>query len=210
MRLTSEDWTDGAAIDPQYAFGRPDPTTMMRFSDNLSPQLAWSELPAGTQSLALLCLDPDVPAVADHVNQAGHELPIDLPRTDFCHWSMANLDPALGELTRGQCSNGVVVGGKRQPPGPAGSVQGVNGYTDFLAGNPEMAGTYCGYDGPCPPWNDLRLHHYRITLYALDVPALDLSPGFTVAALQTAMAGHVLADAHLTGTYSLHPSLHGQ
>jgi Raf kinase inhibitor-like YbhB/YbcL family protein len=210
MRLTSEDWIDGAAIDPKYAFGRRDPATMMRFSENLSPQLSWSELPAGTRSLALLCLDPDVPAVADHVNQAGHELPSDLPRTDFCHWSMANLDPALGQLTRGQCSNGVVVGGKRQPPGPAGSVQGVNDYTAFLADSPEMAGTYWGYDGPCPPWNDLRRHRYQITLYALDVATLDVSFGFTVAALHAAMDGHVLAHASLTGTYSLHPSLHDQ
>jgi phosphatidylethanolamine-binding protein (PEBP) family uncharacterized protein len=31
-----------------------------------------------------------------------------------------------------------------------------------------------------------------------------------VAALHAAMDGHVLAHASLTGTYSLHPSLHDQ
>jgi len=212
MRLSSKDWQDQQPIDPKFAFGKPatEADSPMALSDNLSPHLAWSDLPAGTRSLALLCIDPDVPAVGDHVNQAGHELPEDLPRTDFCHWSLANLDPDLGELARGQCSDGVVVGGKAQPPGPAGCVQGVNDYTGFLAGHPDMAGTYLGYDGPCPPWNDLRLHHYQITLYALDVDQLDLPQGFTVAELKAAMDGHVLAEASLTGTYSLHPQQHGR
>jgi hypothetical protein len=29
---------------------------------NLSPPLSWSGVPAGTQSFALVCADPDVPA----------------------------------------------------------------------------------------------------------------------------------------------------
>ncbi|MBW4522974.1 MAG: YbhB/YbcL family Raf kinase inhibitor-like protein [Scytolyngbya sp. HA4215-MV1] len=29
--------------------------------DNVSPPLAWSGLPAGTQELALICYDPDAP-----------------------------------------------------------------------------------------------------------------------------------------------------
>lgn len=47
------------------------------------------------------------------------------------------------------------------PDVPAGSRQGLNDYTAFMAGS-EMAGDYFGYDGPCPPWNDERLHHYGI------------------------------------------------
>jgi phosphatidylethanolamine-binding protein (PEBP) family uncharacterized protein len=43
------------------------------------------------------------------------------------------------------------------------------------------AGDYYGYDGPCPPWNDLRLHHYIFRLYALDVPRLDLQGRFGAA-----------------------------
>jgi phosphatidylethanolamine-binding protein (PEBP) family uncharacterized protein len=38
-----------------------------------------------------------------------------------------------------------------------------------MAGNPDMAGQYFGYDGPCPPWNDERMHHYIFTIYALDI-----------------------------------------
>jgi phosphatidylethanolamine-binding protein (PEBP) family uncharacterized protein len=46
-------------------------------------------------------------------------------------------------------------------------------------------------------------------LSALDVAALSLRTGFDVAALRAAMAGHVLAQATLTGTYSLNPALDG-
>jgi phosphatidylethanolamine-binding protein (PEBP) family uncharacterized protein len=69
-----------------------------------------------------------------------------------------------------------------------------------------MAGTYLGYDGPCPPWNDERLHHYHFTLSAIDAP-LALTPGFDVGELRAAMAGHVLAQAALVGTYSLNPAV---
>ena len=55
---------------------------------------------------------------------------------------------------------------------------GVNNYTDWFAGDEQMAGDYGGYDGPCPPWNDELLHHYRFTLYALDVPSLGLPGAF--------------------------------
>jgi phosphatidylethanolamine-binding protein (PEBP) family uncharacterized protein len=34
-----------------------------------------------------------------------------------------------------------------------------------------------------------------------------LQPGFTLAELRAAIAGHVLAEAVLTGTYSLNPSV---
>jgi phosphatidylethanolamine-binding protein (PEBP) family uncharacterized protein len=42
-----------------------------------------------------------------------------------------------------------------------------------------MAGEYYGYDGPCPPWNDERVHTYVFTLYALDIPRLPLEGRFT-------------------------------
>jgi phosphatidylethanolamine-binding protein (PEBP) family uncharacterized protein len=31
---------------------------------------------------------------------------------------------------------------------------------------------YGGYDAPCPPWNDARLHHYHFIVYAIDAPTL--------------------------------------
>jgi Raf kinase inhibitor-like YbhB/YbcL family protein len=70
-----------------------------------------------------------------------------------------------------------------------------------------MKGDYHGYDGPCPPWNDEILHHYVFTLYALDVARCAVEGRFTGADARAAIAGHVLAEAKLTGTYSLNPAL---
>ena len=102
-----------------------------------------------------------------------------------------------------------VARGKRTPPGPAGSVQGRNDYSGWFAGDAQMAGDYLGYDGPCPPWNDSIVHRYRFTVHALDVARLDLAPGFDLAQLRAAIAGHELAQATLTGTYTLDPALRG-
>lgn len=70
-----------------------------------------------------------------------------------------------------------------------------------------MAGQYFGYDGPCPPWNDSLLHHYIFTLYALGVARCPVDGAFNGAQLRAALAGHVLAQASLTGTYTLNPAL---
>ena len=128
-----------------------------------------------------------MPSVAEDVNQAGRILPLDMPRVDFCHWAMANIPAGVTELNTGECSRGVTPGGKRNPPGPAGTRQGLNDYTGFMAGHPEMGGKYFGYDGPCPPWNDERLHHYRFTVLALDVPELELPEAFTAADVQAVL-----------------------
>lgn len=56
-----------------------------------------------------------------------------------------------------------------------------------------------GYCGPLPPKGS-GTHRYVFTLYALDAP-LTVQPGATKAEVVTAMDGHVLATAVLTGTY---------
>lgn len=206
MKLHSNDLTDQQAIDSRFAFGKPDANEHMALADNLSPHLSWHDAPAGTQSFAVVCMDPDVPSVADDVNQEGKSIPADLARVDFCHWSLVDLKPNITELATGQCSNGVTVGGKQSPPGPDGSRQGLNDYTGFLAGS-EMEGRYHGYDGPCPPWNDERLHRYVFTVYALDVARLDLPDGFSGHDVVNALDGHVLDQASITGTYTLNPAV---
>ena len=55
-----------------------------------------------------------------------------------------------------------------------------------------------GYGGPCPPSGT---HAYRFKLYALDAE-LDLRRGSTKLDLESAMQGHILADALLVGNYS--------
>ncbi|AKS43122.1 YbhB/YbcL family Raf kinase inhibitor-like protein [Wenzhouxiangella marina] len=206
MKLRSNDLTDGQPIDPRFAFGKPYAEAHMALSDNLSPHLAWSEAPEGTRSFAVVCMDPDVPSVGDDVNQEGRTIAADLPRVDFCHWALVDLPASHTELATGDCSREVTVGGKQSPPGPDGSRQGLNDYTSFMAGS-EMAGQYHGYDGPCPPWNDERLHHYVFTVYALDVETLDLPAGFNGHDVVKAIEGHVLAQASITGTYTLNPEV---
>ncbi len=207
MKLSSRSLRDGAAIDPQFAFGRLADDAPMALSSNRNPHLAWSEVPEGTRSFALLCMDPDVPTVKEDVNRDDREIPVDQPRTGFCHWAMIDIAAEVREIAAGSCSDGVTPRGKRQPDGPPGSRQGLNDYTGFMSGDADMAGDYFGYDGPCPPWNDLRLHHYHFTVYALDLASVDLSGRFTGSDLLAAIEGHVLAQASLSGTYSLHPDV---
>jgi Raf kinase inhibitor-like YbhB/YbcL family protein len=140
---------------------------------------------SGTRSFVLTCIDTDVPSKADDVNKEGREIPADLPRVEFVHWLMANIPVECGELADGSCSDEITPHGKREPFGPPGSVQGVNSYTDWFAGDINMEGTYLGYDGPCPPWNDTIVHHYHFSLYALDTETLPVKPGFTLAELRS-------------------------
>ena len=77
----------------------------------------------------------------------------------------------------------------------------------WFDGDADLGGSWNGYDGCAPPWNDSIRHRYEFTVYALDVPALDLTPGFTGEALTTAMRDHVLGSAVITGTYATNPRL---
>jgi Raf kinase inhibitor-like YbhB/YbcL family protein len=71
--LTSTAFADGAPIPTKYSCdGR-----------NTSPPLAWSFLPEGTRSLALVVHDPDAPS------------------GDFTHWVAWNIDPEQGGLDEG-------------------------------------------------------------------------------------------------------------
>jgi len=207
MKLRSEDIVNGSLIDPKYAFGRVHRHQHMELSDNLNPQLSWSEVPEAAKSLVLVCVDHDAPADASHVNEEYYSLEYGMPRASFFHWVMIDLPAANGSIERGSCSNGVSKGGKQAPlAGPAGTRQGVNDYTQFLAGS-DLAGTYHGYDGPCPPWNDERMHEYYFELYALDLPKLSLDDGFDGRAVMQAIKGHVLDHASLVGSYSLNPKV---
>ena len=207
MKLWSQSWTDGQPIPARYAAGRPDAGGGVTFSDNLNPHLAWSGLPAGTQSLALICHDPDVPSRGDDVNQPDREVPADLPRVDFFHWVMVDLPPSLSEIAEGEFSKGFTARGKAGPQTLHGARHGLNDYTGWFAGHADMAGQYFGYDGPFPPFNDALLHHYVFTLFALDLARCPVEGAFTGAQVRAAMTGHVLGSASFVGTYTLNRRL---
>lgn len=131
--------------------------------EDLSPPLAWSGVPAGCRSLALLVDDPDAPDPA-------------APKRIWVHWIRYNLPPTTTGLAEGA--------GNRAPDGAEREA-----LTDARS---------LGYHGPCPP---IGRHRYFFRLFALDRVLPDLGPTAGRAALEQAMAGHLLETAVLMGTY---------
>jgi Raf kinase inhibitor-like YbhB/YbcL family protein len=71
---------------------------------------------------------------------------------------------------------------------PPGAVELKNSFGDL------------GYGGPQPP-RGTGDHPYVVTLYALKVDKLDLPVNTSLAALQKALEGQVLAAATITGYF---------
>ena len=78
MRLTSTAFGHGAAIPAPYTCEGKD----------VSPPLAWSGVPAGAKSLALIVDDPDAPDPA-------------APRMTWVHWVLYDIPPAATGLAEG-------------------------------------------------------------------------------------------------------------
>lgn len=95
----------------------------------------------------------------------------------FVHWLMYNILPE---------SRGLGADTFPDEELDDGSLQGVNSRGEI------------GYTGSCPPSGE---HEYVFRLYALDAK-IDLAAGATLAAVETAIADHVLALSELVGTYS--------
>ena len=206
MKMWSEAWANGEAIPERFAAGRLGDDGV-GFSDNLSPPLAWADLPAGAQSLVLICHDFDVPSRGDDVNQPDREIPADLPRVDFFHWVLIDLPAQPSVIAEGEFSRSFTARGKPGPHTLRGARQGLNDYTGWFAGDAQMAGQYFGYDGPFPPYNDSLVHHYVFTLYALPMARLPLEGAFTGAQVRQHLAGRALAEATFSGTYTLNRRL---
>jgi Raf kinase inhibitor-like YbhB/YbcL family protein len=204
MKLWSETFRDGGLMPADYAFAEIDPASRVRLAGNRNPHLAWDDVPNGTESLALFCIDPDAPQDASLTNRDDQSLPLTAPRGDFYHWSLLDLPPAMRSIAAGEFSSGITPRGKAAGTGLR---QGINDYTGWFAGDAAMAGDYYGYDGPCPPWNDERIHHYIFRLYALDVSKLALPERFTGQQAHAALYGHILDEVQLVVAYSLNPEL---
>jgi len=207
VKLWSNSWANGERIPPRYAAGRRDAAGGVGFSDNLNPHFAWSDVPAATRSFALICHDFDVPSRGDDVNKADREVPAELPRVDFFHWVMVDLPGTLREIAEGEFSRGFTARGKSGPATLHGARQGLNDYTGWFAGDADMAGSYFGYDGPFPPFNDSLIHHYVFTLYALSVARVAVEGAFTGDQVRKAIYPYVLAEATHSGTYTLNKRL---
>lgn len=207
MRLTSTCFAPNGEIPGDCAFAVIHPGTHVALSTNLNPDLRWSDLPAGTRSLVLVCHDPDVPTQLDDFNQEGRLVRATVPRFTFHHWVLVDIPPDLGGIAKGRFSDRVTPRGKPGPDAAMGTRQGLNDYTKWFGNDPDMAGNYFGYDGPCPPWNDEIVHRYVFTLHALDEARCPVAGVFSAPDVISAISGHVLATATLTGRYSLNPEV---
>lgn len=102
---------------------------------------------------------------------------LDVPQGRITHWIIFNLPPVSRELSKGVPALDVLANG---------TMQGTNDFGRI------------GYNGPLPPIGSL--HHYAFTLYALDRWP-ELPSGAHKDLFETAIRGHVLAEARLMGTY---------
>ena len=102
--LTSTSFKDGAVLDRKHAGALASNPNCV--GTNVSPQLSWSNVPAGTTSIVLFMIDPEGRGGAG-VN----------------HWVAYGIDPAKGGFAEGEASQPPVnyVGGK--------STQGLPVYT---------------------------------------------------------------------------------
>jgi Raf kinase inhibitor-like YbhB/YbcL family protein len=190
----------GGVIPGTFAYCVPAKEGHIAFGPNRSPAITWSKGPAGTASYAVIMIDPDAPTVFDTANKEGQTIPADLARTDFYHWVLVDIPSNVAGLPAGAESAGHAA----KPIGPTDhGLRGANSVGDF--GGRATKGPTGGYDGPCPPWNDAIPHHYRFSVYALNVRSLGLSGAFTVPDALRAMKGRVLATGEAVGIYTLNP-----
>ena len=135
MKVTSTSFADGKRIPEEYAFCAPDPQSHVKLSANRNPQLEWGDLPMGTRSIAVVCHDCDVPSLPDDVNQEGRTIWASLPRIDFFHWVLIDLDPHSGPIREGDNLRRRNARGKPGPQAARGARQGMNDYTLWFADN---------------------------------------------------------------------------
>ena len=206
LQLELPGFADGGTIPDSMAFCVPAAEGHVTLGSNQSPEMKWSQVPEGTKSFVVICHDSEAPGIGDDVNKEGRTVAKDLARTDFYHWVMADMTPGLRGLSAGQDSDKVTSGGKAPGPTDYGS-RGINEFTVWFAGDEKMRGEYGGYDGPCPPWNDERMHVYHFTVYALSVESLKMDGSFTAPQVLAVLEGKVLDKATWSGTYTLNKAL---
>lgn len=80
---------------------------------NISPELSWSGLPAGTKSLALIVDDPDAPDPA-------------APQMTWVHWVLYNIPASAGGLPENAAASDL----------PAGTMEGENNWNRTGYGGP--------------------------------------------------------------------------
>jgi Raf kinase inhibitor-like YbhB/YbcL family protein len=99
MKLTSPAFESGDSIPVKYTCE----------GEDVSPPLAWSDVPDGTRSLALVCEDPDAPSGT------------------WIHWVIYDIPPSFTQLSEGVPTTEVT---------PTGAKQGMNDFKRAGYGGP--------------------------------------------------------------------------
>jgi Raf kinase inhibitor-like YbhB/YbcL family protein len=202
-----------AAAELTVSFGKTEPGRMLppenascvmardgkaRPGLNKSPSLSWTRGPAGTRSYAVTMVDPDVPVDRSAFNKENVPIAETAPRQEFVHWVLVDIPGDLSHLSQGIDGNGVVKAGLPLEQTTHGR-RGQNGAGEGTLKN----GPQGGYRGACPPFNDQRIHRYRVTVYALNVEHLQLPQLFTRADFLKAATGHILSSGAAELRYTL-------
>lgn len=146
-------------------------TQFIKTMPSRSFHLAWSDLPKDTVSLALIFIDYDAIPVCGFA---------------WIHWTVANIDPALGHL----------------PENASHKMDLLEGVNSWVSGiipiDRQLTPTEASRYGGCAPPD--KTHRYTINLYALSTK-LDLQPGFHMNELLKGIEKTLLAKATLHATY---------
>ena len=103
MKLTSQDFRDQGEIPMKHTCQ----------GEDVSPGMAWSDVPEGTKSLALIVDDPDAPDPAS-------------PKMTWVHWVLYNIPVAARSLPQGV----------KEKDLPKGTSQGLNDWKKTGYGGP--------------------------------------------------------------------------
>jgi len=163
-----------------------------RTGKDISPGVSWSAGPAGTKSYALIMTDPDVPVSGGDPSQPGTAISADAPRRVLYHWILMQIPATMTGLPPGTGNKYAELFGGPKPPMPPDAGQDFSEY---------------GYGGPCPPVQDLKPHHYRIRIFAVDVVSFPNVAPIDGASFEAALASHLLAEGEADADYATNPSL---
>ena len=162
MILTISAWPDGGQIPPKFT----------QAGDQTSPELKWTNVPAGTLSFVVNMLDPDVSI------QRGTETQP--------HWIVWNIPATATGLAEGVKAGAELADGTRQ----------------ISASGPQYRGPGAAANGPLHHYTfEVYALDTKIDVYAVDGATPIAAALETRAAVMKAMQGHVLGKAVYVGLF---------
>lgn len=122
MKLTSKAVVDGY-LDPEYGINTTDESRIKYGIPQRSFPLEWTDVPEGTESFAIICMD------YDNVEDEG---------VPWVHWLVSDIDKNCRALEDDEASKGTLVQGMTSWALPYGPYEGIP--TEYIA----------NYGGPAP------------------------------------------------------------